>query len=130
VQNRQAQEALEPVIAAFCELRGFVLDPFCGSTLVAARRIGRTFIGVKRDQLMTAAAGRSLQSAPHALHDVASSGLSTSSTGNDTGPLTLSDGVGGLRRHFFLRCNVAAIIIPFRGNHESARSIASSFTRH
>ncbi len=42
---------LEPLIDAFCEPCGLVLDPFCGSgsTLVAARRADRNFIGMELD---------------------------------------------------------------------------------
>lgn len=61
-------EALEPLIAAFCEPYGLVLDPFCGSgsTLVAARRIGRRFIGIELDAGHYVTASRRIQSAPNA----------------------------------------------------------------
>jgi site-specific DNA-methyltransferase (adenine-specific) len=42
---------LQPLIEAFCPLDGLVLDPFCGSgsTLVAARRAGRSSVGIELD---------------------------------------------------------------------------------
>lgn len=43
--------ALKPLIEAFCPAGGLVLDPFCGSgsTLAAARQVGRDFIGMELD---------------------------------------------------------------------------------
>ena len=50
---------LSPLIEAFCPRGGIVLDPFAGSgsTLLAARSLGRQFLGVELD--------------PH-FHDIAS----------------------------------------------------------
>ena len=71
--TQKPTEALEPLIAAFCEPYGLVLDPFCGSgsTLVAARRIGRNFIGIELDAGHFLTASRRIQSAPNALQEIA-----------------------------------------------------------
>jgi len=44
-------EALQPLVRAFCPEGGLVLDPFCGSgsSLEAARREGRDFLGIELD---------------------------------------------------------------------------------
>lgn len=44
--------ALTPLIEAFCPTDGIVLDPFCGSgsTLAAARQIGRGYCGIELSQ--------------------------------------------------------------------------------
>lgn len=41
--------ALQPLIETFCTPGGLVLDPFCGSgsTLIAARNLGRGFLGIE-----------------------------------------------------------------------------------
>lgn len=49
--TQKPTEALRPLVRAFCEPRGIVLDPFCGSgsTLVAAKELDRNFIGIELD---------------------------------------------------------------------------------
>jgi DNA modification methylase len=45
-------EALRPLIESFCPPGGLVLDPFCGSgsTLAAARDVGRNWLGIELNQ--------------------------------------------------------------------------------
>jgi DNA modification methylase len=54
---------LEPLIGAFCPPTGTVLDPFCGSgsTLVAARDLGRGYFGIELDRGHYATARARLQ---------------------------------------------------------------------
>lgn len=53
---------LKPLIKAFCKPGGIVLDPFCGSgsTLVAAREVGRDYIGIELDSTYHRAASARL----------------------------------------------------------------------
>jgi DNA modification methylase len=55
-------EALKPLITAFCPVNGLVLDPFCGSgsTLVAAKELGRNYIGIEIEDAHCRAAARRL----------------------------------------------------------------------
>lgn len=56
-------EALVPLIEAFSKPGQLVLDPFCGSgsTLVAARRLGRRFLGIDLDPAHCETARRRLR---------------------------------------------------------------------
>lgn len=53
---------LTPLVDAFCAPGGLVLDPFAGSgsTLVAARSLGRHYLGIERDAGYHAASLRRL----------------------------------------------------------------------
>jgi site-specific DNA-methyltransferase (adenine-specific) len=55
-------EALEPLIAQFCPPGGIVLDPFAGSgsSLVAAKMLGRSYLGIELDGNYYATARRRL----------------------------------------------------------------------
>jgi DNA modification methylase len=55
--------ALMPLIGAFSQEGGLVLDPFCGSgsTLVAARQLRRHFLGIELDSQYQAIASQRLQ---------------------------------------------------------------------
>jgi DNA modification methylase len=54
--------SLMPLVSAFCPEGGLVLDPFCGSgsTLVAARSAGRSFLGIEIDPIHHATAAARL----------------------------------------------------------------------
>lgn len=55
--------ALVPLIESFCPPRGVVLDPFAGSgsTCIAARSVGRSFIGIELDPVYHQAACQRMQ---------------------------------------------------------------------
>jgi site-specific DNA-methyltransferase (adenine-specific) len=50
--TQKSIKILKPFIKAFCPRGGVVLDPFCGSgsTLAAARKLGRDYIGIELDE--------------------------------------------------------------------------------
>lgn len=59
-------KALLPLIEAFSKEGGLVLDPFCGSgsTLVAARKVNRRYLGIELDSAYCATAARRLALRP------------------------------------------------------------------
>lgn len=61
--TQKPTQALRPLIESFCPPRGTVLDPFCGSgsTLVAARDLGRKFIGIELDAVYSQTAACRVQ---------------------------------------------------------------------
>jgi adenine-specific DNA-methyltransferase len=65
--TQKPTQVLEPLIGAFCEPSGIVLDPFCGSgsTLVAAQTVGRRFIGIELDREHYLTASNRLQRTSH-----------------------------------------------------------------
>ena len=54
---------LSPLIEEFCPPRGTVLDPFAGSgsSLLAAKMLGRSYVGIELDAKYHAIATRRLQ---------------------------------------------------------------------
>ena len=60
--------ALKPLIEAFCPSQGIVLDPFAGSgsTLLAAKQLGRQYIGIEIDEQHCRTATTRLQDPPAA----------------------------------------------------------------
>lgn len=59
---------LLPLVEAFSDPRGVVLDPFTGSgsTLLAAKRLGRDYLGIELDPQYHAIATQRLEQEPHA----------------------------------------------------------------
>jgi adenine-specific DNA-methyltransferase len=57
--------AMVPLIMAFSRMRDIVLDPFCGSgtTAVAARQLGRRYIGIEIDPIIAQQADERVQQA-------------------------------------------------------------------
>jgi site-specific DNA-methyltransferase (adenine-specific) len=57
---------LQPLIKAFCEPGGVVLDPFAGSgsTLLAAKLLGRSYLGIELDATYHRLATRRLEEQP------------------------------------------------------------------
>jgi adenine-specific DNA-methyltransferase len=55
-------DVLKPLIASFSPPGGVVLDPFCGSgsTLVAAKELGRNYFGIEIEAAHCATAARRL----------------------------------------------------------------------
>jgi DNA modification methylase len=58
-------EALLPLVEAFSQKGSLVLDPFCGSgsTLVAAQKLNRRYLGIELDTSHHAAASKRLAAA-------------------------------------------------------------------
>jgi adenine-specific DNA-methyltransferase len=54
---------LKQLIEAFCPPDGLVLDPFCGSgsTLIAAKQLGRRYLGIEIEEAHCATAARRLE---------------------------------------------------------------------
>jgi site-specific DNA-methyltransferase (adenine-specific) len=61
--TQKAVQMLSPLIEAFSPPHGLVLDPFCGSgsTALAAKRLGRAYLGIEIDPGFACAARRRLR---------------------------------------------------------------------
>ena len=61
--SEKAVKTLQPLIEAFSQSGGLVLDPFCGSasTLLAAKSLGRSYLGIELDPKYHAIASRRLE---------------------------------------------------------------------
>jgi DNA modification methylase len=60
--TQKSVKALLPLVEAFAPKGGLVLDPFCGSgsTLIAAQKLNRSYLGIELDTGHHAAAGKRL----------------------------------------------------------------------
>jgi len=61
--SEKAVKTLLPLVEAFSQSGGLVLDPFCGSasTLLAAKSLGRSYLGMELDPKYHAIASRRLE---------------------------------------------------------------------
>jgi predicted RNA methylase len=78
--------ALKPLIEAFTQPGGLVLDPFCGSgsTLVAAKILNRRYLGIELDPKYHAAANKRLH--PDGIRCVSESLLASEGPGVEAVP--------------------------------------------
>lgn len=60
IRRKKTLSVLTPLVDAFAPESGLVLDPFAGSTLVAAKMLSRRYLGIELDRAHCAVARRRL----------------------------------------------------------------------